>query len=688
MSHIDHKKIKTTFYKAKNQEFAGLSCLVSIIRYYGGDVNVHDLLKNSGASVETVSLLGLCQAAQKANFEANGYKADIEFIEEQNVPLILHIDKGRGHEDFIVVYGFYNNKYVVGDPQWGITEYRKDELEAVWKSKILMLMEPNCSFKTVIEERKLKRESLFKLLKTQKRAICFIASLGLISSVALSMVISLLGNHLSNSMFGEEIDSRLMTYSPPLFLIFIAGVIIYVNISFVTKTEKPFVSELNEYLNRIIFSKGSEKELQSAGQINSRLEANGHFKKSVVNFFWGICFYIPLVLFVIVEILNVDTITGVLLFVGVIVLTGLFYIKSKKINHLYSRFYNFEAQKIDIIQNTLNSSYQIELTNNQALFRRMNRNTLNFFYETKARLKKAKSQWQIYLVIFLVVVLIVWLNSSNSTRIFNIEKVIWLLVYFLTLEGIVSTIALGYIEAQASFNYLSRSSLDHVPLIGNNIPQDLKVSAQKINKFSVDNFSFSFPGKKALIRDFSFVAEIGRITIVYGKSGSGKSILSMVLSRLLSGSTGVIRIDDKKWEKINNFQWRMIASSVLQPTYLPSTTVIRCIGWGNNSIDPDKIEMFCAELGFDKFVNHFIDGYLTLTDKLSEGQKQLVALVAAVYRKSQILILDEPFVHMDKEMKNFSFQVIQKLKSEMIIIVLTKNENFTEGTVEKFSIDK
>lgn len=148
MNQSDLQKIKSTFVKTANRQLAGLGCLASVIKYYGGDAKIQDLLKNSAASLESVSLLGLCNAARAKGFEANGYKGNIDFLKEQENPLILHIEKDSGNDDFIVAYGWHNNKLIIGDPQWGIIEYREEELEAVWKSKTLMLLELDRSFKS------------------------------------------------------------------------------------------------------------------------------------------------------------------------------------------------------------------------------------------------------------------------------------------------------------------------------------------------------------------------------------------------------------------------------------------------------------------------------------------------------------------------------------------------------------
>ncbi len=164
-------KIKSTFVKSNKRQQAGLACLASVIGYYGGTAELQKLLKNSGASVNEISLLSLCKVARTEGFKANGYKGNSDFLKKQESPLILHIEKDAGYNDFVVVYGWQNNKFTIGDPHWGIVEYREDELEAVWKSKTLMLLKPGKSFQSAKDKKQVKKEWLLKLLKGQKKKL-------------------------------------------------------------------------------------------------------------------------------------------------------------------------------------------------------------------------------------------------------------------------------------------------------------------------------------------------------------------------------------------------------------------------------------------------------------------------------------------------------------------------------------
>jgi len=91
--------------------------------------------------------------------------------------------------------------------------------------------------------------------------------------------------------------------------------------------------------------------------------------------------------------------------------------------------------------------------------------------------------------------------------------------------------------------------------------------------------------------------------------------------------------------------------------------------------DIQKTFSFCQQNGFDKFFNSFPQSYATVLGEhgvnLSGGQKQLVGLARALYKKPQILLLDEPTSAMDRSTEEFVINLICNLTSRPAIFIIS-----------------
>ena len=89
----------------------------------------------------------------------------------------------------------------------------------------------------------------------------------------------------------------------------------------------------------------------------------------------------------------------------------------------------------------------------------------------------------------------------------------------------------------------------------------------------------------------------------------------------------------------------------------------------------ENIVKFCKDFGFEKFVSELPQGYATILGEeginLSGGQKQLLALMRALYKKPQLLLLDEFTSAMDRKTEQFVLDLLIKLKQEISIIFIS-----------------
>jgi len=73
--------------------------------------------------------------------------------------------------------------------------------------------------------------------------------------------------------------------------------------------------------------------------------------------------------------------------------------------------------------------------------------------------------------------------------------------------------------------------------------------------------------------------------------------------------------------------------------------------------------------------------------KLSGGQKQRIAIARLIYRNSNIIILDEPTAHLDKESIDFLFKMLQRIKKDKLILIISHDQEILKKSDKIIKID-
>lgn len=117
---------------------------------------------------------------------------------------------------------------------------------------------------------------------------------------------------------------------------------------------------------------------------------------------------------------------------------------------------------------------------------------------------------------------------------------------------------------------------------------------------------------------------------------------------------------------------------VPQEVKIFSGTLLENICLDNPQKHFEKVIHFCQKLGFEQYFLRLPQGYFTILGEqgvhLSGGQKQILALARALYKKPEILLLDEFSTAMDLEVAHFSLELLESLKSEMILLSISHKD--------------
>ena len=117
----------------------GAACLLSIIKYYGGNVSLERLLELTKTTKEGTNFYNLKETASEIGLNGKGYKIDsIDKLSEIEKPFISQIVINN-YNHFVVVYKIKNDKITIMDPTKGMIKINLDEFSKIWTGYILIL---------------------------------------------------------------------------------------------------------------------------------------------------------------------------------------------------------------------------------------------------------------------------------------------------------------------------------------------------------------------------------------------------------------------------------------------------------------------------------------------------------------------------------------------------------------------
>jgi len=139
---------------------------------------------------------------------------------------------------------------------------------------------------------------------------------------------------------------------------------------------------------------------------------------------------------------------------------------------------------------------------------------------------------------------------------------------------------------------------------------------------------------------------------------------------LLKFSSGQIILDNEKIINPNEDYHLENLHYIRQDIYLLNDSIKKNVAFGknDNDIDEDLVIDCLKKVGLGQYTNQLSNIIGNRGAKISGGEKQLLGLARALYRKPKFLILDEPTSNLDYKNEKSYFEVIKKLKITLIVI--------------------
>lgn len=673
------KQYRKAYIRQQDQFDCGVACLASLVKFYGGDVRLETLRELSGTGIQGTTLLGLYQAAPQIGFKAEAFEGSISHLKEVTTPVILHVLMEERLQHYIICYGYEDGHFIISDPAKGLSLYTSEHLEKIWKSKALLTLQPEINFKKAEAVRNEKWFWLKALIKDD------LNTLGI--ALFLGIVIAILG--LSTAVFSQKLIDDILPEKHYLkltvglsllfFLLLMRTGLSYVRQHFLNNQSRNFNNRIiNHFYGSLLHLPKSFFDSRKTGELVARMNDTLRIQNALSYITANLMIDVLVLVITALFILSYSVTLGLialscipLYFFSVYFFHDRIVENQRQVMSAYSRN---ESNYVDTIQGI----GTIKAANREPFFAGVTKHIYNHFQNTTFNLGVTRIKFNLVtevigtLIIACILSLGAWKVLAEGLKTGEFMAIIQMVGLLMPAAGRLALTNIQLQEARVAFDRM----FEFTSIKPEYDKEDAsKQSVINFRKLEVINLSFRFPGRKQLLKDISFRIEKGEMIALLGESGCGKSTTLQIIQKFYKHEDGSIKVNDLDWNDVSVVSWRKLIGVVPQQVKIFNGTLLDNICVGDTSKEADNIINFCRTNGFDHFFSQLPQGYATIIGEeginLSGGQQQLIALARALYQKPQLLILDEATSAMDRNTEAFILELLNKMKSEISVIMVT-----------------
>lgn len=363
--------------------------------------------------------------------------------------------------------------------------------------------------------------------------------------------------------------------------------------------------------------------------------------------------------------------------------------KQKEVSE-YSRYFNVLRDNSELFQET------IELQQEISSFNQADKVKKNLY-------KKMEESERIHLKVEVLPMLAVGISSSLSY--ISLAVVLAVGIQLLIHNEISLLYLIGYLigaikvkelfdvsrEGMTEMSYIE-PAIVRIKEIKNAALQEGKDTDLSSYDIEFKNVSFAYNKDAKVLKDVSFTAKQGEVTALVGISGSGKTSVLRLISRLYDYDTGSILIDVKDIKNISTESLFKNVSIVFQDVTLFNTSIMENIRLGRESATDEEVKEAARLANCMDFIEKLPDGFNTLIGEngaeLSGGERQRISIARAFLKDAPVLILDEISASLDVDNEKKIQDSLNKLIKDKTVIIISHRLKSIENVNKIVVIDE
>ncbi|MBQ9135013.1 MAG: ABC transporter ATP-binding protein [Lachnospiraceae bacterium] len=266
---------------------------------------------------------------------------------------------------------------------------------------------------------------------------------------------------------------------------------------------------------------------------------------------------------------------------------------------------------------------------------------------TKAEKNVIINQPIMQFTVYSCIILISWLGAKMiSTDALVIGDLMALLTYCMNILMNLMMVSMIFVMLSMSTASIRRISevLEEESTLQNPAEPVYEVADGSI-VFKDVEFSYNAGAEEPILKDIDLEIKSGETIGIIGGTGSAKSTLVNLISRLYDVDKGEVLVGGLNVKDYDMDSLRNQVSVVLQSNVLFSGSIYENLRWGDIDATDEECQRACKLACADEFINRFPDGYNTHIEQggtnVSGGQKQRLCIARALLKKPKILILDD-----------------------------------------------
>jgi len=675
---MDYKNIERFFVRQQSSSDCGVACLSTVIKVFGGYARLEQLREFSGTAIGGTKMLGLTEAASRIGMNAEAFWVDGTVrLQELSTPAILHVVIGGKLSHYLVFFSWKDEKITCIDASKGVVIYTQKELEEIWVSKALLCCTATDSFVIQKEQLKSKREWLWNLVKEDLPILLISGFLGLLLTV-FGLSVSIFSQKLIDEILPEKQWEKLILGLVLISVLLAArSLAAFLKATVLVRQSKEMNERLvGNFFHHLVDLPKRFFDFRKIGDITARMNDTRIIQRAISVLSGDLLVDTFLAIVPLIKIFTCSSDVGLLVLAFLPIYFWIIYSYNTPIQILQKQtmimYSASESQFIDTISG-IGTVKGLAMENEYAT---SNLNLYSRFQEAVYELGTVSNRLglvsQSVGVGFMVSVL-----GFSSYLVFTEQMELGVMVALVGFIGMTVTAVMRLAMANLRIQE-AKIAFDRIyEFVGiakesENAKADLP---ELVDSFEILNLNFRFSGRKKLLQDISFMLERGKLTVLLGESGGGKSTLLQVMLRFYGMESGSILVNSAHHaDTFDLNSWRKAVGYASQDAKIFNGLLL-----GNISMRSDyaieEVRKSCEKYGLDEFFTGMPQGYLTLVGEeglnLSGGQKQLVGLARVLLTNHKILLLDEFTGAMDRNTEQRMLDLILTIKETTPVLVVT-----------------